>query len=114
MAAGFEIQLLNANQPTANFIAPTVPVISGSQTLTFELTVTDNQGAITVDSVDITVIPVMFISDISPLSNLTSLSYLVLNKIVDINPVTNLTALANLGLSHNKVSDLLPLANLTT
>lgn len=62
--SGSEVQLLNANQPTANFTAPTVSVISGSQTLTFELSVTDNQGAITVDSVDITVIPVMLISDI--------------------------------------------------
>jgi hypothetical protein len=55
------------------------------------------------------------ISDISPLSNLTSLEWVVLddNNISDITPLANLTNLTKLSLSDNQISDISHLASLT-
>ena len=55
------------------------------------------------------------ISDLTPLSGLTSLTYLNLssNKISDISALSNLTNLTYLNLSSNKISDISALSNLT-
>ena len=55
------------------------------------------------------------ISDLSPLSNLTTLTWLALgnNDIADITPLSNLTNLTNLNLDDNFVSNITPLSNLT-
>ena len=55
------------------------------------------------------------ISDITPLANLTQLQHLDLrnNYISDITPLANLTQLQHLDLRSNKISDITPLANLT-
>jgi Leucine-rich repeat (LRR) protein len=54
-------------------------------------------------------------SDISPLKNLTSLTYLSLgcNNINNVTPLCNLTDLENLRLNGNQISDITTLANLT-
>ena len=56
------------------------------------------------------------ISDISPLQNLTSLTWLRLwvNQITDISPLQNLTSLTELHLGNNQISDISPLENLTS
>ena len=56
------------------------------------------------------------ISDLTPLSNLTSLTYLNLssNKILDISALSNLTSLTYLNLSSNKISDISALSGLTS
>jgi Leucine-rich repeat (LRR) protein len=55
------------------------------------------------------------INDISPLSRLTGLEWVVLddNNISDITPLSNLTNLTKLSLSDNQIRDISPLANLT-
>jgi internalin A len=55
------------------------------------------------------------LSDLTPLSGLTSLAFLRLsyNDISDISPVSGLTNLTHLDLSGNKISDLFPLSELT-
>ena len=55
------------------------------------------------------------ISDLSPLSNLTNLTWLDLdnNDISDITLLSNLTNLTNLNLNDNFISDITPLSNLT-
>ena len=55
------------------------------------------------------------LSDISPLQNLTALTYLDLreNNISDITPLQNLTGLIDLWLETNQISDITPLQNLT-
>lgn len=55
------------------------------------------------------------ISDLSPLANLTKLTYLNFNKdaVSDLTPLANLTKLTSLAFSNNQVSDVRPLANLT-
>ncbi|EJS6044754.1 InlB B-repeat-containing protein, partial [Listeria monocytogenes] len=55
------------------------------------------------------------ISNLSPLSNLTNLSVLILsdNKISDLSPLSGLTNLKKLQLSENQLSDLTPLSGLT-
>lgn len=60
-ASGTAVSLSNAGEAIASFIAPAVVAPS---TLTFELTVTDDQGASAKDSVDVTVYPAGF--DIEP------------------------------------------------
>jgi uncharacterized repeat protein (TIGR01451 family) len=54
------------------------------------------------------------ISDLGPISELTSLNYLYLwgNNINDISPLENLTDLIDLDLDSNQIEDLSPLANL--
>jgi internalin A len=54
------------------------------------------------------------ISNLSPLSTLTNLTYLSLvgNQISDLKPLSNLTNLRHLGLSGNKISDLSPISKL--
>ena len=56
-----------------------------------------------------------YISDLSPLANLTHLTYLHLgrNIISDITPLSNLTNLTTLELDDNIISNLSPLSNLT-
>ena len=56
------------------------------------------------------------ISDISPLSNLTSLTYLELTgtQISDITTLSDLTSLIYLGLVGNQISDISALSNLTS
>ncbi|HEY9829506.1 MAG TPA: leucine-rich repeat domain-containing protein, partial [Stenomitos sp.] len=56
------------------------------------------------------------ISDLTPLSNLTSLGCLELNnnQISDIKPLSTLTQLTRLPLENNQISDLTPLSNLTS
>ncbi len=55
------------------------------------------------------------ISDLSPLSNLTNLTYLDLtdNSITDISTLSNLTNLTRLNLRRNRISDISVLSNLT-
>ena len=55
-----------------------------------------------------------YITDLSPLSTLTSLINLNLggNQIADVSPLGSLTTLVYLNLANNRVSDLSPLANL--
>ena len=55
------------------------------------------------------------ISDVSPLANLTQLTYLRLggNTISDVSPLANLTQLTSVDLYSNTISDVSPLANLT-
>ncbi len=55
------------------------------------------------------------ISDLAPLSGLTSLTYLNLenNRISDVSPLAGLTNLIYLNLENNRISDVLPLAGLT-
>lgn len=52
--------------------------------------------------------------DLSPLSNLTQLTYLDLsyNGISDLSPLANLTELKELSLNNNEISDISPLSNL--
>jgi len=54
------------------------------------------------------------ISDLKPLSKLTKLTNLSLydNRISDLSPLSNLTNLVNLALNDNQISDLSPLKNL--
>jgi hypothetical protein len=52
------VTLTGAGLATAGFTAPIVLVGDGPQLLTFELTVTDNEGATATDSIDVTVNPV--------------------------------------------------------
>jgi len=54
------------------------------------------------------------ISNLSPLSTLTNLTYLSLvgNQISDLKPLSNITNLRHLGLSGNKISDLSPISKL--
>jgi hypothetical protein len=56
-----------------------------------------------------------WISDISPLSKLTGLEWVVLddNNISDISPLANLTNLTKVSLSDNQIRDISPLASLT-
>ncbi len=54
-ASGASVTLTGANTATPSFTAPTVSNADGSKTLTFKLTVTDNEGAVGEDSVSITV-----------------------------------------------------------
>ncbi|MCJ7808381.1 MAG: leucine-rich repeat domain-containing protein, partial [Dehalococcoidia bacterium] len=56
------------------------------------------------------------ISDISPLSSLTSLTELYLhhNPISDISPLSSLTNLTHLDLVYNQISDISPLSSLTS
>ncbi len=56
------------------------------------------------------------ISNLSPLSNLTSLETLVLenNSISDVTPLSNMTRLIRLDLSSNNISNVTPLSNLTS
>ena len=51
------------------------------------------------------------IFDISPLRNLTNLTYLYLddNRITDISPLSGLTNLTRLSLGHNQITDIKPL-----
>ena len=53
--------------------------------------------------------------DLTPLANLTNLNILDIhgNQIVDLTPLTNLTNLEELSLWDNQIVDLVPLANLT-
>jgi len=53
------------------------------------------------------------IEDISPLANLTKLTFLYLdyNQIEDISVIENLVNLIRLRLRHNKIKDILPLVN---
>ena len=55
------------------------------------------------------------ISDISPLSNLTHLTELDIqsNSILDVSPLSNLTGLTSLDLELNSILDVSPLSNLT-
>ena len=55
------------------------------------------------------------ISDVSPLSNLTGLTSLDIqsNSISDVSPLSNLTRLTSLDLELNSISDASPLSNLT-
>ena len=55
------------------------------------------------------------VSDITPLSNLTELTYLTLhwNELVDITPLAHLTQLTQLRLTGNRIVDISPIANLT-
>jgi len=55
------------------------------------------------------------ITDVSPLSRLTRLEWVVLddNNISDITPLANLTSLTKLGLSVNQIGDISPLSSLT-
>ena len=55
------------------------------------------------------------ITDLSPVSGLTSLTWLSLstNEITDVAPLRTLTGLMELRLSHNQITDLSPLASLT-
>lgn len=57
----------------------------------------------------------VFISDLTPISNLTGLTRLGLsyNSIRDVTPLSHLTNLTDLQLSSNEISDISPLANLT-
>lgn len=56
-----------------------------------------------------------YITDLTPLANLTTLKKLSLysTKVSDLNPLASLTALEDLDLDSTKVSDLSPLASLT-
>ena len=56
------------------------------------------------------------VSDIGPLSGLTSLEYLHLNgtQVSDIGPLSHLTSLETLGLNGTQVSDIGPLSHLTS
>ncbi|WOO91909.1 leucine-rich repeat domain-containing protein (plasmid) [Mollicutes bacterium LVI A0078] len=54
------------------------------------------------------------ISDITPLSGLTNLTYLYLyTSISDITPLSGLTNLTDLYLGNNSISDITPLSGLT-
>ena len=55
------------------------------------------------------------ITDISPLSKLTNLTYLNLgdNKITDVSPLSKLTNLTNLRLGSNHITNISPLSNLS-
>ena len=54
------------------------------------------------------------ITDISPLSSLTNLTYLNIsyNKIIDISPLSHLTNLTHLDITHNNISDISSLSHL--
>ena len=56
-----------------------------------------------------------YISDVSPLKNLTQLTglYLFDNHVSDVSPLKNLTQLTRLYLDDNYISDVSPLKNLT-
>ena len=56
------------------------------------------------------------ISDLTPLSSLTSLTELHLdnNQISDLMPLSSLTSLTWLGFDYNQISDLMPLSSLTS
>ncbi len=68
------------------------------------------------ESVNNTIVQSNSISDISPLSGLTNLTWLDLygNSISDISPLSGLTNLTWLELSSNSISDLTPLSGLTS
>ncbi|MBU2972630.1 hypothetical protein KO527_25160 [Pseudoalteromonas sp. C2R02] len=56
--SGPEVSLISANSLSANFIAPSVLMIDGTQELLFEVTVTDNDGASNKSATQVTVSPV--------------------------------------------------------
>jgi len=56
--AGTTVTLTGADTATPNFTAPVVLVVESPMTLIFQLTVTDNEGAVVTDTVNVSVIAV--------------------------------------------------------
>jgi hypothetical protein len=56
--SGMAVSLTNPSALSTTFTAPTVLIQEGTQTLSFELAITDNEGGISTDTVIVTVSPV--------------------------------------------------------
>lgn len=135
--SGINIELYMSDQAQIEFLAP---AIASDQTLTFELTATDNEGATATDEVEITVVAVQgLINDvvfedsqlrdcvrnkaqqlsIINVEELTSLSC-IFNRLESLAGIEAFTSLTELALSDEgplssdgPLSDLTPLASLT-
>ena len=91
---GKTVEINNASSPIATFTTPVQLLPDGSHVLTFELTVTDNEGTTHTDTIDVTVEPV----------NLPPVANAGIDKSVDEQTLTSLSAAASNDADGNIVS----------
>jgi internalin A len=127
--SGETISLSDVSSSTTTFESPTIP---SEDTLIFTLTVTDNEGATSVDKVMITIAPVTLVSDVTfsddNLSNCVSdaatmntweFTYQVFElncfdrNILTLDGIEHLTSLTDITLWRNQIVDIAALSNLT-